>query len=1121
MLKWTGARGLLLWILIFGWAPANLMAQHPDLVFPLFVDGESDGFQNSVRVILRNAGDANNSGRIVFRDAEGDLIPVSVQGSPVSEVEFDLEPWSTFELETDGTGAFQHGVVEVISESGDPSNLVGAEVFQLLGNFVSVPNAPPRTSHQVYISVNPEERTGVAIYNPSGSEASSLELILLNDAGQEVAGRREVELPPRGRISEFVDEESFFQAFFQANPGPFKGTLNIHVREGSTVSVLGLLQRSSDGSLIVVAPSPKAFDGAAAPGSADGWAMAGANPERTSWTPIAAPGGVRELWVRPIEPYISQKVQVVGADGKVFVSTARGLYAFYAENGVVAWIYPTELPLGHSPTYSEGSLYVGGLDRQLHKVDAETGQRVWTFLAQGGFQTNPVVAQGKVFLGSRDGFFYAVDAVSGQIAWKFKTNGQILQSAAYRDGVLYFGSMDGHAYALSAATGSLVWKSEKLPGLGWKSWWPVIYEDMVILTRSNEARAGTYTQENDWLFSEPTTDSSVPGVWGDADGVWISGTPTVDVSTNPYGSSIPKYFEAFPDRRNLFFLDLQTGEEIRFDIDQNGVDDAAPILRALKIAGTVYPPVAGFDGALYLRTISNASGAIPGGLAVGWTPGARHLSYPVSPMAGQSSDWPIDEPTGLSAAGKYLYWNLCCDRFVGAADLSKPNTSYPQSDASRQWRLVTGTGAPPLNANSLPAGYHSQMAQYVLNPADLKWYTSHGDNAGPTIFNGRLFLIRSNALIAFSIEGSGQSAPVLQAAPTLPAEIPSPAAFDRTNLTDQLVEQVDKIVNAGHLKPGFGHSGLFDISARQWLGESLMDYWHNPAELHIVLIRSLPHLPSALQAQVRDYLKSEFQAFPPHTILHIGWEDGVAREPFMIPNEAHGRLGPPTKKTSTSFPGWPFPPQNLYALWKYAEAGLEDPGAIYDQAKNKLPVPVPVSDSFLAAHPHVHNAYIAGYMGFLALEELAARPKSIAAETELQRLLGLRVADFTTIPTPNTGNGPANQYFFTLITAWNFMYMVPELGEYLRIHAAEKVRAAVEKYEHMAPFWFVTHNEEAQNENGVTPIYQSHALFQAKALILKETPEQLYRYLDTPVFPVGDLYYIDNLVSLLEAEEVS
>ncbi|MGD8753954.1 MAG: hypothetical protein PVG14_21165, partial [Anaerolineales bacterium] len=80
------------------------------------------------------------------------------------------------------------------------------------------------------------------------------------------------------------------------------------------------------------------------------WPMAGANPQRTSWVAEEVRGKLKPLWYRPIEPYILPRVQVIAAYDTLYISTARGLYAFDAASGADKWVYPTELPLGHSPT---------------------------------------------------------------------------------------------------------------------------------------------------------------------------------------------------------------------------------------------------------------------------------------------------------------------------------------------------------------------------------------------------------------------------------------------------------------------------------------------------------------------------------------------------------------------------------------------------------------------------------------------------------------------------------------------------------------------------------------------------------------------------------------------------
>ena len=99
----------------------------------------------------------------------------------------------------------------------------------------------------------------------------------------------------------------------------------------------------------------------------------------------------------------------------------------------------------------------------------------------------------------------------------------------------------------------------------------------------------------------------------------------------------------------------------------------------------------------------------------------------------------------------------------------------------------------------------------------------------------------------------------------------------------------------------------------------------------------------------------------------------------------------------------------------------------------------------------------------------------------------------------------------------NFIYLTPELGEYLRTNALSKVQAALNEYYHNTPYWFVERYEGTIGEGVFAPLYDVN-LFQAKALILKESREELVKYLDVPAFPIGDLFYIQNLVAAIEAD---
>jgi hypothetical protein len=42
---------------------------------------------------------------------------------------------------------------------------------------------------------------------------------------------------------------------------------------------------------------------------------------------------------------------------------------------------------------------------------------------------------------------------------------------------------------------------------------------------------------------------------------------------------------------------------------------------------------------------------------------------------------------------------------------------------------------------------------------------------------------------------------------------------------------------------------------------------------------------------------------------------------------------------------------------------------------------------------------------------------------------------------------------YTLMTAWKFIFIVPELADHLRQNALPKVQEAVDRYKRMAPYW--------------------------------------------------------------------
>jgi outer membrane protein assembly factor BamB len=870
--------------------------------------------------------------------------------------------------------------------------------------------------------------------------------------------------------------------------------------EASWTSPLSKITLNSEAENIASPQVDTSFTGVY-PTTVSDWPMAAANSQRTSWTPEEVRGQLRPIWYKPIEPYIPQKVQIIATNGTLYISTARGLYALDAQTGAEKWVYPTELPLGHSPTIHNGVAYVGGFDHKLHAINANTGQGLWTFEAEAGFQTNPLVVNGLIYAGNRDSYMYAIYANEhpqrGTLAWKYKTDGPVLYSAAYKDNTIYFASDDSYAYALNAQTGQLIWKSAKLPGAGFHSWWPVIYRDKVIFSGSPNYRVGVAPGPGDTLDGLDRDDvypnrateprGTYVGPVGREPGDWAVGTKTIDASR------IIDYFEDKPWRRTYFVLEQGTGIEYTFDSDGDGKKEYAPILWHGTQNGNRYPPIVGIDDVVYQSSNYQSDLWIPAGSVSGWKIGTQYISIP------EGGWYAIDEPMAYSAGGRLIYFNHCCDRVVGAVDIA---TTHPVQG----WLYLN------YNIADVIPGYNSQYAPpFIRNDWPGAYggpngiYNSHGDQNPPIPYAGKVYVHRSNAVIAFgNYSGQVTGLPVFKTVTPQPAKVSSP---NTTQLKQRLAAEIQKMIDAGHLRAGYGDAG----NTNDQYGDYLMDYWHNPADTVYTLIRALPHLPEDMQIRTKAYLQDEFAHYPPYTVTHVGFSDGAARETFDLPPEAESArhfFGPVGSAN--------LPPHTFYALLRYAEV-FGNAKTIFDNSRDKLP-PALSEDDFNNM-PDELNSYIVGYWAYLELEKLAGYPQSNDVKTELNRLLDLRVSTFTKdTPYPNPKFPDFHQiYLNSLNVARNFMYLTPELAQYLRDNRLAAVQEAIDEYNRVGPFWFVSKTEQALGENAIQHYYDVNALFQAKALILKEPREELVKYLDVPAFAVGDLFYIQNLIAVIEA----
>ena len=129
-----------------------------------------------------------------------------------NRVPFEILPGHTLDIKTDGTGDFHTGSIELVSDLGSDSSLIGTEIFELQGNFVSVPSSGLFNRQELYISVDEQESTGIALYNPNDSPVT-ITLTLLN-ASRLQQSSLDIELGSNQQIARFVDEQELFKDYF-------------------------------------------------------------------------------------------------------------------------------------------------------------------------------------------------------------------------------------------------------------------------------------------------------------------------------------------------------------------------------------------------------------------------------------------------------------------------------------------------------------------------------------------------------------------------------------------------------------------------------------------------------------------------------------------------------------------------------------------------------------------------------------------------------------------------------------------------------------------------------------------------------------------------------------------
>jgi hypothetical protein len=488
------------------------------------------------------------------------------------------------------------------------------------------------------------------------------------------------------------------------------------------VSALALLGVTSAGAGVTV-EKPTAWDRARlrvpVVDAPTDWPQVQRDPQRTGFTPEVLGTSFEVVWTHPFQPEkVYPQVQAIVHGGRIFVGTEMGnLYALDAHSGALAWVYPVGAPILNSVAAENGKVFFGAMDGAVYGLDAASGSLVWRSQLSWrlGFSTAPVLAEQKVVLGGRNGVVFALDQETGATLWQYDVGAPILQTAAWNNGRAYFGAMNMRVYALNTLDGSLAWKSDKLDGMAFKDYWPVVYDGYILIRPM-----GLGGIDPGFPFDELYSPDDPGWTWVMEHGPTIAEGNLTDIAEAMEAQdSIITAYEANPDNyiQNLYILDEATGTGAM----------VVPHWTGQTMNGATTPPCVDRDGTLVVPARFIRSG---------W--GRLDLSVErVTDLLYDHTDWyggtmdPGDLPAGMGNIDENL--NVTCTgNLVLAMHTEEYNANY--------------TGAFDLDNRrwiSIGPGPTSQR---------MSTNTQGGGGNPASVADGMVYHISFNELIARSTE---------------------------------------------------------------------------------------------------------------------------------------------------------------------------------------------------------------------------------------------------------------------------------------------------------------------------------------------------------------------------------
>jgi outer membrane protein assembly factor BamB len=903
------------------------------------------------------------------------------------------------------------------------------------------------------------------------------------------------------------------------------------------------------------------------------WPMLGHDPARSGATSDEVRPPFARKWYRAFpDEGIMAGVQPVVADGLVLVGTLRGvLHAIDADTGAEKWSFRAGGAILHTCAAGEGNVFFGAADGKVYAVALDGGNPAWTAQTGAAVWNAPAVHDGVVYAGSRDGKLYAITAKDGTVKWSIPTGGPLLNSPAIDEkaGRIYIASEDMHAYAFAFADGKPLWKSDKLPGVSFRGYHPVVTPDGSIIAT---AQPGPGYDEVQQVMLD-----MVKEVFGDF-ASWRHKKDENDrlrkvnfeqfSDPQTYPKQIAYLRKRLTDQRayqTFFVLDGNTGKQ-KF---------VAPVVAAESMNGPCSPPVVTPEGKVivkYSALLRSRYEHYSPFLNVGYLDTATGDITPVMDQS-RTYGWHDslllvhDEQSQLSVAGRVLI-NTHQDN-VNAMDLDTLK-GYPQPFAVNVHEppagAAVGVWAEHLSGRPIPQGWEwfargtavygggSAIDVPVAVAGDSFYYLpTHEINAGVTVIayhmdkNGKGHerapapkqnltdeqwqTVRTSLKWDWDTLRNSRLDHVLKALPEM-ADVPGtrrkPLAVEANEVVAKITdEEIDAIVwEAMRLGPARDDPQI--VKVRDELAHAVEElvstdwrpllfpaakapaeayrFFTEPTETLYTLALAYPHLPSGVQEKVKARVAKMSAPGGP-------LDGPTGRKTYDAGTGTVRSLydPPPEKTVRVANDFLRSDTARLYPLWLWAHATGDWAKLKADWPRIRNSVSDKPADN--KSEPDCGNGRVAGLIAACRIARALRDGESVNAllPKTRQAIRERLVYEFS-----HTEGGVITAHGSrTIFGRWR--HLTPEVARLCSTYTLPTQRHLMDVYvDHHRPTWWLAWNVELmwRNEAPMSFPTMAQEVFAARAMILGEKPEDLQKCLDIP-WCRGDETYVQKLALLL------